>query len=110
MLVTGIVDAVEMGTDGDSNYFLRLDPSYHDLLRPANTQEERGDLVVETVCESQPVQPNAILICAGDPDPYAGPFPGVVVHVWMEGRYVLDLHHDGHSELHPLFRAGTFAA
>ena len=105
--VTGIVDAVEMETDGDTNFFLRLDPPYRGLLKPANTQEERGDLVVETVCASQPVQANAILICDGDPDPYAGPFPSVGAHVWMEGRYVLDLHHEGHSELHPLYRAGA---
>jgi hypothetical protein len=28
-------------------------------------------------------------------------------HVWMEGRYILDLNHASHAELHPLYRMGT---
>jgi hypothetical protein len=108
--VSGIVDALEMETDGDTVIHLHLDPQFQNLLRPANLTDERGDLVVELICMSQPVQPNAMVLCDGDPDPYAGPIPSSGAHVWMEGRYVLDLHHGGHSELHPLYRAGLFSS
>jgi len=39
---------------------------------------------------------------------FEGPLllPSVGMHVWMEGRYVLDLDHGGWAELHPLYRWG----
>lgn len=104
--VSGVVETVENDVDGDLVIHLRLDAVYRVLLRPANFTEEHGDLVVEAVCVHQPVQPNAVLLCDADPNPYAGPFPQPGAHVWMEGRYVLDGHHEGHPELHPLYRAG----
>jgi hypothetical protein len=109
--VSGIINRVELAeTDGDTNFFLRLDPPYQHLLTQANVQEERGDLVVEAICTSQPLTANAILICDADPDPYAGLFPSVGAHVWMEGRYALDAHHEGHAELHPLYRTGLIGS
>lgn len=107
--VTGIVQAVEIEPDGDVNLFLRPDPPYRDLLTSASIQYEQGNLVIEPVCVGQPVQSNVMLLCAGDPDPFTGPFPAAGTHVWMEGRYVLDLHHEGHAELHPLYRMGTLS-
>ena len=48
----------------------------------------------------------ALRLCASDPDPYSDPFPKVGDHIWVEGRYVLDLWHHSHAELHPLYRLG----
>ena len=108
--VSGVVDTVESDVDGDVVIHLRLDAAYRDLLRPANDSEEHGDLVVEAVCVGQPVQPNAVLLCDADPAPYAGPLPQPGQHLWLEGRYVFDGHHEGHAELHPLYRAGSLAS
>ena len=83
-----------------------LPARYASLLRPANSGEELGDLVVEPVCVKSVTQTDAIAICATDPDPLAPPYPALGESVWLEGRYVLDLDHGGWAELHPLFRWG----
>ena len=104
ILVTGTVAAIRIEADGDLHILLALDPAYQSLLRPANQGEELGDLVVEPVCVRSVTQSDAIAICRSDPDPYAGAFPEVGEHIWMEGRYALDLEHGSWAELHPLYR------
>lgn len=104
--VTGTVAAIRHEADGDLHILVALDPSDRRLLRPANQGEELGDLVVEPVCVRGVTQADAVAVCASDPDPLPGPFPVVGQHVWMEGRYVLDLEHGGWAELHPLYRWG----
>jgi hypothetical protein len=104
--VTGTIAAVRHEADGDLHILLALDSRYRSLLRPANQGEELGDLVIEPVCVEGVTQADAIDVCASDHDPLSGPFPTVGEHVWMEGRYVLDLDHNGWAELHPLFRWG----
>lgn len=107
--MSGVVEAIETDADGDMVFSVRPDPPYQGLLTAANRRYEQGDLIVEAVCTSQPLQPNVLVPCAGDADPYAGPFPAIGAHVLMEGRYVLDLHHEGHAELHPLYRTKVIA-
>jgi hypothetical protein len=103
--VTGLVEAIRIENDGDLHIRLRVDPQYQPLLQPAN-RHEQGDLVVEPVCPSLPLQPDALDICVGDPHPLTNlPVPGQ--HVWMEGRYVLDGEHGNWAELHPLYRWGA---
>lgn len=104
--VTGTVAAVRHEADGDLHILLALDPPDRGLLRPANQGEELGDLVIEPVCVRGVTQADAVDVCATDPDPMPGPFPTVGEHVWMDGRYVLDLEHGGWAELHPLYRWG----
>jgi hypothetical protein len=104
--VTGTVAAIRKEADGDLHILLALDPAYRSLLRPANQGEELGDLVVEPVCVRSVTQADAVAICVSDPDPLPNVFPVVGEHVWMEGRYVLDLDHGGWAELHPLYRWG----
>jgi hypothetical protein len=104
--VSGTVAAVRNEADGDLHILLDLDTPYRGLLRPSNRGEELGDLVVEPVCVHGVTQADAVDVCAADPDPLAGPFPSVGQHVWMEGRYVLDLEHGSWAELHPLYRWG----
>lgn len=105
--VTGTVDGVSVAPDGDTNISLRLDPPYQHLLTPGNEEgDERGDLGIEAVCTVSPLDPIVMALCASDRDPYAQPAPRMGAHVWMEGRYVLDLDHGSHAELHPLYRMG----
>jgi hypothetical protein len=108
--VTGTVDDMAVGADGDTIFLLRLDPPYQHLLTSGNEGgEERGDLGVEAVCTVSPVDPIVMALCANDRDPYAQPAPRIGAHVWMEGRYILDLDHESHAELHPLYRMGTIS-
>ena len=104
--VTGTVVASSAEADGDVHLEVRLDAPYRGLLTSGN-QFEDGDLIVEPVCHVPPLQADAIRVCASDPDPLDGALPGVGEHVWMEGRYILDLQHHAWAELHPLYRWGT---
>jgi len=101
--VTGTVVASSTEADGDVHLDVRLDDPYVGLLNAGNLQEG-GNLIVEPVCQFPPVQAEAIQVCASDPDPLAGPLPAVGEHVWLEGRYALDLQHHAWAELHPLYR------
>jgi hypothetical protein len=103
---TGTLTAMTMETDGDMHMVLRLDPPDEVLLWPANLMTEAGGLVIEPVCQFPSLQAEAIRVCASDPDPYHASLPPIGAHVWMEGRYVLDLQHHGWAELHPLYRWG----
>lgn len=105
--VTGVVKEIERdGVDGDITLLVRPDPAYEYLLTARNRDAQDGNLVVEPICMLQSLLPGAISLCASDPSPYAGPIPPIGAHVWMEGRYVLDLNHGSWAELHPLYRAG----
>ena len=105
--VTGVVAASRVENDGDLHIQLRLDAPYLSLLQPANSHEQ-GDLVVEPVCPSLPLQPDALDICVADAHPLTA-LPALGQHVWMEGRYVLDGEHGNWAELHPLYRWGVEA-
>ncbi len=106
--VSGVVRAERIENDGDLHLKLTLDPPYRPLLEPANTLEQ-GDLVVEPVCVSLPLQPDALDTCVADAHPVTS-LPTIGQHVWMEGRYVLDLEHGSWAELHPLYRWGAAPA
>lgn len=109
--ITGVVEEIERdGVDGDITLLVRPDPPYEGLLTDRNRQAQDGNLVVEPVCQLQPLLPAAIAVCAADPAPYSGPLPPAGTHVWMEGRYVLDLNHGSWAELHPLYRAGILTS
>lgn len=109
--VAGRVDGWWVATDGDTNILLHLDPPYQDLLTPGNSEgEERGDLGVEAVCTLSPVDPIVMPLCASDTDPFVVPQLQIGAHVWMDGRYILDLNHASHAELHPLYRMGSLAS
>jgi hypothetical protein len=103
--VSGVVHAMRVENDGDLHLQLTLDAAYQTLLEPANRLEQ-GDLVVEPVCVALPIQPDALPTCVADAQPLAS-LPAIGQHVWMEGRYVLDLEHGSWAELHPLYRWGA---
>ena len=104
--VSGTVAFIRDEADGDLHLGLALDAPYAHLVVAANGGAERGDLVIEPVCELRVTQADAIAVCAADPDPLRG-LPRLGEHVWMEGRYVADLQHGGWRELHPLYRWGV---
>ena len=100
--VIGTVMGSSTEADGDIHINVRLDDAYRGVLTPGNEFED-GDLIVEPVCQVAPPQADAIRICASDPAPLER-VPRVGDHVWLEGRYVLDLQHHAWAELHPLYR------
>jgi hypothetical protein len=103
--VIGTVMGTSTEADGDIHINVRLDDLYRIVLRPGNDFED-GDLIVEPVCQVAPPQADAIRICASDAAPLDRT-PQVGDHVWLEGRYVLDLQHHIWAELHPLYRWGV---
>jgi hypothetical protein len=106
--VRAVGTVVELGSaeaDGDAHIALQLDATYQELLTAGNKFVE-GYLVIEAVCEFTPPLIEALRTCAADPDPYHDAFPHVGDHIWVEGRYVLDLGHHAWAELHPLYRWG----
>ncbi len=103
--VIGTVVSSSAEADGDHHINVRVDADYEGLLNAANEAED-GYLIVEPVCQFQPLQAEAIRVCAADADPLTGGLPAVGDHVWLEGRYALDLQHHGWAELHPLYRWG----
>jgi hypothetical protein len=107
--VSGTVAVIRHEADGDLHILLDVDPAFRELLRPSNEGEELGDLVIEPVCVRKVTQADAKATCAKDGDPLTD-LPHVGLHVWMEGRYVLDTEHGSWAELHPLYRWGDQAA
>lgn len=106
--ITGTIVSSTAEADGDVHISVRLDPEYEALLTEANLNEG-GTLTVEPVCMFPPLQAEAIRVCASDSDQLPGGLPTVGDHVFMEGRYVLDLQHHAWAELHPLYRWGKLA-
>ena len=103
--IAGTIVSSTVEADGDVHINVRLDPDYEGVLTTEN-REEQGNLIVEPVCQFPAVQAEAIRVCASDGDPLHDGLPAVGAHVFMEGRYVLDLQHHGWAELHPLYRWG----
>jgi len=107
--VAGTVVRVLREADGDDHIRVEPDAAFANLLRPANVNQAgclNGCLVVEPVCENAVTQVDAIATCAADTDPLVS-LPTAGQHIWLEGRYVLDLQHGGWAELHPLYRWGV---
>jgi len=104
--VTGVVRFLFVEDDGDVHLRVALDPPYGALLVAGNYTATEGELVVEPVCYGLALHADALRLCAADPDPVSI-VPRVGEHVWMEGRYVLDIGHTAWAELHPLYRWGA---
>ncbi len=106
--VTGTVEEFEIAPDGDVHFNVRVDAPYQGLIVEGNKIAENGYLVVESVCQVLTVHADVLRLCASNPDPVAN-LPQIGDHVWLEGRYVLDVGHLAWAELHPLYRWGELA-
>jgi hypothetical protein len=97
--VTGTIEAIRSEPDGDDHVLVRLDSDFSDLINEANKKEQRGDLVVEPVCEHRVTQENAKEACVGVTSGL--PLPPVGSQVSIIGPYVLDTDHGDWAEIHP---------
>jgi len=102
--VVGTIVETDGEQDGDIHINVRLDDAYRAVLNQGN-DFEGGNLIVEPVCQIPPLQADAMRVCAADATPL-GSLPAIGDHVWLEGRYILDLQHHSWAELHPLYRWG----
>jgi hypothetical protein len=103
--VTGRVSATSLSPDGDGIIHLKLDAQFERFLR--EPEPFPGSLVLEIVCFGAVTDlPSTVALCDSDPNPLRAPLPKVGQRIWAEGRWVLDLGHQGHGELHPVYRWG----
>jgi len=100
---SGTIDFERHEADGDYHIGLKLDPQYAGLVNSCNATclggAERGDLVLEPVCELPVTQADAVAACTGYHNPLI--VPPVGSHVTVTGPHVLDLDH-GWLEIHPV--------
>lgn len=100
--VTGTIETAIAEKDGDFHIRLRLDPEYASMLNAKNISGQRGDLVLEPVCENTVSQSDTLKegVCDGfSQDVYQKSMLGK--HVQVVGAYVTDMEH-GWSEVHPV--------
>jgi hypothetical protein len=101
--VAGTIESDTPQADGDEHVRLRLDPGQtcagQLCLNGGNASGQRGDLLLEPVCQHGPTQEDAIATCSGWQNGMV--VPPVGTHVIVSGPWVLDLDH-GWNELHPL--------
>lgn len=98
--VTGTIEVIRHEADGDQHILVKLDPQFSGLTNSVNDSRQKGDLVVEPVCNTTPTQQDTIdqNVCNGFSQNF-----GVVVgdHVSITGDYVTDTEH-GWAEIHPI--------
>jgi hypothetical protein len=98
--VTGTIDEIRAEADGDYHIRLRLDPGQDQLLNEKNITVQKGDLVVEPICEHVVTQDDAKASCANFAGGVKRPSRGE--HVRVAGSYVYDRQRGhGWMEIHP---------
>ena len=97
--LTGTIQFMKTEPDGDEHIRLRLAAPDQALLNDLNRSRQRGALVLETVCESEPTQRTALGICRQFHS--LVPLPRRGSRVTVLGPYVLDKEH-GWMEIHPV--------
>lgn len=103
--VTGTVEVIRNEPDGDYHILLKLDQEFADLINDGNVKGERGDLVLETVCEHTVTQADAVSSCQGVAP--SVPKPQVGERVVVIGPYVLDTEHSNWAEIHPAWEINS---
>jgi hypothetical protein len=103
--VSGIVDAIGHSDDGDVDFLLDVDPPYKKLINVVNVSKQKGDLIVEIVCDGPVTNIFAMGGCGGYKNSL--PLPKVGDHIYVTGAQVLDLLHGGWIEVHPVYSIKT---
>jgi hypothetical protein len=93
-------DAVRHEPDGDTHGWLKVDPTFANLINAGNASAENGNLVFELVCHYPVSQPDATSSCVGFADHTAIPPPGT--HVAMRGTLVTEKNRAKWNEIHPV--------
>jgi hypothetical protein len=99
--VSGTLHVVRPEQDGDVHMQLTLDPQFNSMLNSINKGRQKGALVVETMCDHTPTQPDAISSCQG----FTQKFPVLTegAHIKVTGSYVQDNDpNHGWREIHPI--------
>ncbi|MBI1828041.1 MAG: hypothetical protein HY222_04160 [Thaumarchaeota archaeon] len=104
IVVTGVIEDINKSpADGDYHILLKLDPAYVELKNSVNDAKEKGDLVLEPICQHKPTKPkDAILACLGFSKPID--VQPVGIHVKVTGTHVRDGKHGGYNEIHPVYK------
>ena len=99
--VTGTIRSSKKEKDGDFHMQIELDPQYLDLLNDKNGSKQKGMLVIEPVCQTEPTQKDTVSegVCNGFRQDLHIPKKGT--HVSITGVYVTDMEH-GWNEIHPV--------
>lgn len=99
----GTIEYEKPEPDGDFHVRLKLDIgqscSGQACINTQNVKQQRGDLVLEPVCEKEVTQTDAVSACQGYHNDVV--VPQVGTHVEATGYWVFDDQH-GWNELHPL--------
>ena len=99
--VLGTIESKKSETDGDFHIRLKLDPQFSNLINSANVNGQRGDLVVEPICQHTITESiSAAVVCSNFHQNIN--IPEVGSHVNVTGSYVLDKEHNGWAEIHPV--------
>lgn len=97
--VTGTIEKINTEKDGDFHIRLKLDPEYSGMINKSNVAYQRGDLVVETICQQKVTQSDAVAACSNFHQDIK--VPRVGTHVRVTGPHVLDRQHFDWAEIHP---------
>jgi len=94
-----MIEDIRPEADGDFHILVRLDVPYAHMINEGNIDHQHGDLVVETICENEVTQPDAIASCSD----FSGSIeiPSVGTNVTITGTYVFDSQHYDWAEIHP---------
>jgi uncharacterized protein YraI len=99
--VSGKLHIVRREKDGDVHMQLTLDPQFSGLLNALNKSKQNDALVIETMCDHPPTQPDAVSACHGFSQKFAALSEGA--HVKVTGSYVQDNDpNHGWREIHPI--------
>jgi hypothetical protein len=100
--VAGTIYHTKKEADGDDHIQLKLDGEYAALLNDKNKSGQKGNLVLEPICQNAVTQADAVEACRDFHSDVEVPKKGT--HVKVLGSYVLDSEQPGHGwmEIHPV--------
>ena len=102
--VSGTIKEIMPQPNGDYQIRLALDPNYNFMVNQANVDQQKGSMVLETICQNPSQLQDAVQSCQGLTSTVN--IPPVGTHIVATGSYVLDLEHDKLAEIHPVSSIG----